>query len=77
MFHVSSGQAGPLHATVTVNGNPVSMEMDMGASVSIASLVTFESIRVGEATLELEESEVKFQTYTGEAIKVCGTTGLV
>ena len=55
LFHVSSGQSAPLLATVTVNGNPLSMEIDTGASVLIASLDTFESIREGEHSLKLEE----------------------
>ena len=74
MFHVSSGQTGPLHATVMVNGSPLAMEIDTGASVSIASRETFESIQKGESMLELKETTVKLQTYTGEPIRVCGST---
>ena len=74
MFHVSSGQTGPLHATVTVNGSPLAMEINTGTSVSIASRETFESIQKGESTLELKETTVKLQTYTGEPIRVCGST---
>ena len=73
MFHVSSGKVKPLYVTVTVNGNPLSTEIDTGTSVSIASQNTLESIRNGEATLELEESTVKLQTYTGQQIEVCGS----
>ena len=50
------------------------MEIDTGASVSIASRETFELIREGEPHLELEEPTVRLQTYTGESIKVCGST---
>jgi hypothetical protein len=39
------------------------MEIDTGASVSIASQETFNSIREGESTLELAEPMVKLQTY--------------
>ena len=74
MHHVTSGQARPLHVTVTVNGSPLSMEVDTGASVSITSLETFKSIQEGESRLELKESMVKLQTYTGESIRVCGST---
>ena len=74
LFHVSSGQSAPLFAAVTINGNPLSMEIDTGASVSIASLDTFESVREGERSLKLEEPTMRLQTYTGEAIKVCGST---
>ena len=44
------------------------MEVDTGASVSIASLETFKTIQNGKSTLQLEESTVKLQTYTGESI---------
>ena len=74
IFHVTSGQTAPLYATVNVNGRPISMEIDTGASVSIASRETFELIREGESHLELEEPTVRLQTYTGESINVCGST---
>ena len=74
LFHVSAGTTKPLYATVIVNGQPLSMEVDTGASVSIASQETFESIREGESSLELEAPTVRLKTYTGEPIKVCGTT---
>ena len=50
------------------------MEIDTGASVSIISRETFDLIKDGESTLELEEPSVRLQTYTGEPIKVCGST---
>jgi hypothetical protein len=52
------------------------MEINTGASVSIVSQETFQSIREGESTLELEKSTVKLQTYTGEPIRVCGSTAV-
>ena len=73
MFRVGSGRVKPLYATVTVNGIPLSMEVDTGASVSIISLETFQTIQNGDAILELKESNVRLQTYTGESI---GTRGL-
>ena len=73
MFQVTSGQTGPLHATITVNGSPLSMVIDIGASVSIASMKTFETIQQSEKTLELQESAAKLQTYTSEPIRVCGS----
>ena len=49
-------------------------EIDTGASVTIASLETFNAIHEGKSSLELAESTVKLQTYTGEPIEVCGTS---
>ena len=74
VYNVSSGNTSPLYATVTVNGNPLSMEIDTGASVSIISRETFDAIREGELTLELAEPTVKLHSYSGEPIKVCGAT---
>ena len=74
MFHVGLGQTRPIYATVTVNGNSLSMEVDTGASVSISSLETFKTIQNGESTFQLEESTVKLQTYTGESIRISGST---
>ena len=34
MDHVSSGSTAPLYAIVTINGSPLSVEIDIGASVS-------------------------------------------
>lgn len=74
MFHISSGSSKPLHVTVTVNGKQLTMEVDTGASVSIINQETFELIREGQSVLELQRSAVKLQTYTGEPIKVEGST---
>ena len=74
MFHISSGSSKPLYATVTVNGKQLTMEVDTGASASIINQETFELIREGQSVLELQKSAVKLQTYTGEPIKVEGST---
>ena len=71
MFHVGLGST---HTTLKVNGRPPTMEVDMGASVSLISEATFKSIRKGVVTLELKESAARLQTYTGEQIKVSGST---
>ena len=77
IFHVGSGRVRPLYATVTVNGNPLSLEeVDTGASVSITSLETFKTIQNGESPLQLEEPSVKLQTYTGESIRTCGSANV-
>lgn len=74
MFHVHSRPTKPYKATVKVNGNALSMEIDTGASVSIVSQDTFRTICEGTTSLQLKESTVKLQTYTGEVIAVCGST---
>ena len=64
MVHVGAISSKPFHATLTVNGRPLTMEVDTGASVSIISESTLESIRQGVARLELQESDTRLQTYT-------------
>ncbi|ETW98899.1 MAG: hypothetical protein ETSY2_42010 [Candidatus Entotheonella gemina] len=74
MWHVSTGSSKPLQVTLNANGNRLVMEIDTGASVSVVSEETFNTIREGLSTLELQESTVKLQTYTGEKIGVKGST---
>ena len=52
LLHVSSGYSAPLYITVAVNGCPLAMEIDTGASVSIACLETLKDIREGGALAE-------------------------
>ena len=73
MFHVRSGPSKPYKAVVKANGNSISMEIDTGASVSVVGEDTFETIRKGESTVELQKTSVRLQTYTGEAITVLGS----
>ncbi len=49
------------------------MEMDTGASISIISKTAYETIKKESACRdELQQSEVKLKTYTGEPIQVLG-----
>ena len=54
---------------VKVNGENISMELDTGASVSI---MTEEAWRRRFPKVPLEESQIKFKTYTGEALEIIG-----
>lgn len=74
IFQVNPGKTKHLYATVIANGNPLSMEVDTIASVSIASLETFKTIRNGDLTLQLEDSTVNLQNNTVEIIRTCGCT---
>ena len=65
MFHVSTVSSKPFQAMVKVNGIPVTMEIDMGASVWIISEETFKLLRSGQSMLELDQSFARLQTYTG------------
>ena len=60
----------PMKTTLTVQGQPLEMEIDMGASVSIVSKTTWKSVwKKGEAPLKVTKT---MKTYTGEPVPVCG-----
>ena len=71
MFYVTTGSTSrPLQTTIRVNGTPVEMEIDTGASASIVREETFNKIQEGQSKLELKPVAVRLQTYTGEPIPV-------
>jgi len=72
MYQVSSGSSKPLIAHVKLNGIDTQMEVDTGASVSLMSEDAFKQLR--ECGAALSESKAKLLTYTGESIKVIGST---
>ena len=63
-------QAGP---SIKVNGKPVAMEIDTGASVTVVGEDTFKTIQAGDSSLELRRTTVRLRTYTGETIPVQGS----
>lgn len=71
LFHLKSGSSKPLQVKVVVNGKELAMEIDTGASVSLLSEDTFNRLWQGA---KLQKSAIKLQTYTGELIKVAGST---
>ena len=73
LFHVHLGQNKPYEVTISVNGNPLRMKIDTGASVSVVDKETFNAIRRGEKPLEIQKSSVRLQSYTGGGIPVLGS----
>lgn len=74
MYHVGTGSNNPFHATIIVNGRPLTMEVDTGAAVSIVSETTFSSLQDGTSSLQLQPTTTRLRTYTGEPIHVKGST---
>ena len=73
MFHVNSAKTSgdPVTVQVTLNDyNPLKMEVDMGAAVSVISEDTFHT--VFKDTRQLEKTQVTLRTYLGEEIPVLG-----
>ena len=59
----------PLRASVLIDGNPLSMEVDTGAALSVVSEETWKKLGKDR---ELEFSDVILRTYSGEVIQVLG-----
>ena len=59
----------PFTVDVKLNGKPLSMELDTGATVSLISQNTFKRLFPGT---ELQQSSTKLHSYSGESISVLG-----
>ena len=71
MYNISdTGSSEPLIVDVTLNGIPMPMEVDTGASVSLVGEAKFKLLR--EKGVSLRPSNARLSTYTGECIQVLG-----
>ena len=73
LFNLQETRTKPLVVTVKLNNSSLDMELDTGASLSIISEKTFNSLWSTQARPKLEASSVKLHTYTKEAIRVVGS----
>ena len=73
LFSVTSSKAKPLVTTFRINNADRSMEMYMGASVSIISEAMYNELWPKENALAMQDSMVRLWTYTGEELRVLGT----
>ena len=64
----------PYRVDIGINGKPIKMEVDTGASVTIISERTLQE---QWPNLQLTPSEVKIRSYSGECIPVVGTVDVV
>ena len=58
--------------SVMINNHPVPMELDMGASVSVISESTYNTVL--KDTVPLESTDISLHTYMGEELPVLGVT---
>ena len=73
LFQIRAGQYKLFQASIKVNGKPVAMEIDTGASVTVVGEDTFKTIQEGDSSVELQRTTVRLRTYTGETIPVQGS----
>ena len=62
----------PIKVKVLVNGVRIEMEVDTGASFSIVNRKTFDFICGGTEHVELQHTNLKFRTFTGEVVPAAG-----
>ena len=65
----SKNHIGPLHVQLTVDGKPISMQVDTGAAASLISQVTYSSL--WDTPPPLTKSNTSLITYTGEQVPIC------
>ena len=61
LFQIRAGQYKPFQASIKVNGKPVAMEIDTGASVTVVGEDTFKTIQEGDSSVELQRTTVRLQ----------------
>ena len=71
LFTVKDKANSSILVDLSIDGTPITMTLDTGASVNVISEKTYYSQL---SHLQLNRSELLLRTYTGEAIKVCGQT---
>ncbi len=76
MFTIEDQSNEPTRVKILLNGLPVDMVVDTGASLTVISEATFAQLKQHDTTLTLNPSSTCLQTYTGERIPVVGTTKL-
>ena len=73
MFTLPSAKVAPIQLSVEIDGTPLLMELDTGASLSIISESVYKML---PSQPLLEPCSAKLRTYTGEAIKVLGSVSV-
>ena len=74
LFTISESHTNSFQLDVTLNGVPLRMDLDMGASVSVLNKVTYKSIQQQSYMAPLIETTNKSRSYTDHFIQVLGIT---
>ena len=77
IYTISHKRIKPLRVMPKLNGVPVNMEIDTGASLSIINLEVFENLKMRDGTIKLEETPIRFRTYGGETLKPEGVINVL
>ena len=71
MFNTSNSSVEPIIINLVIDGVPISMELNIGASLSVISESTHERINKVSLTL-IVKTTVELKTYLGESIPIIG-----
>ena len=77
MFTVRSKSCKLIILTVAINGVPTPMEVDTSAAYSVITLITYQRIAQLGGVRDLEPSDLKLKSYSGQLIKVFGQLPVV
>ena len=72
MFVVCTNRVAPFTVRVEVEGDPLSMEIDTGAALSLISEATHSQLWPKGRAPMLEKSPIRLRNYTGEELKLVG-----
>ena len=72
VFQCTGSSTPPIRVELTVNGAPLTMEVDTGASVSLISDQTYRTTWTAAKRPPLQPSDTRLYTYSGELIEVLG-----
>ena len=74
LFTISSHKNAPIMIEFLANGQPLQMELDTGASISLISEQQYKQL---QGAPPLEKSSVILRTYTGENLSILGSIRVV
>ena len=77
LFTVHNKPCKPIIQNVTINGVPTPMELDTGAAYSVITQTTYQEIAQLRGVCDLEPSDLKLKSYSGQLIKVLGQLPVV
>ena len=76
LFNVTGSSSKPFVVTVQIDGADLPMEVDTGASMTLISKTTFDTLWSPHTAPSLQPTGSKLRTYTGESIEVLGAANV-
>ena len=72
MFQLREGKQEPYYVTVAANNEPLKMEIDTGAAISVISEATYKQAWKEDRMPTLHPSKMRLRTFTGKEVTVVG-----